>query len=82
MNVKIKDGGIYVELSRRNLESLLAKLNGHPPDSACTLIRHCEDDLYLSIQAVEDDAHYLDDRPPAGRMHPETEAHWMTRPKR
>jgi hypothetical protein len=60
-----------VELTRRNLLSLLAKLDGHPADSACTIQ---SPDGFL-VKAVEDDAHYSDRR--AGHMHPETEK--MTR---
>ena len=33
--VKINEETKTVELSRRNLLSLLAKLDGHPPNSAC-----------------------------------------------
>lgn len=32
------DYGMYLVLSRRNVETLLAKLDGHPPDSACTIV--------------------------------------------
>jgi hypothetical protein len=64
---------ITVQVSRSNLEALLAKLNGHPPDSACTLLRYDKSaECYLRIQAVEDDAHYASrDR---GIMHSDTEA--------
>jgi hypothetical protein len=62
---------VGVELTRRNLLSLLAKLDGHPADSACTIQ---SPDGFL-VKAVEDDAHYSDRN--AGHMHPETEK--MTR---
>lgn len=73
-----------VVLSRRNLLSLLAKLDGHPPDSACTI---SGPEVYpaTAVVAEEDDAHYahfsrggLLGR--AGRMHPDTEAALPDRP--
>lgn len=54
-------------LSRRNVESLLAKLNGHPVNSACTIGR---DGAWVRVE--EDDVHYADREAP-GRMHPATE---------
>ena len=56
-----------IELTRRNLLALLAKLDGNPPDSACTISKS-----RWQIKAVEDDEHYSDRRP--GRMHEATEA--------
>ena len=56
-----------VELTRRNLMSLLAKLDGNPPNSACTLI---DPDNRIAVQAVEDAAHYADRDP--GPVHPDT----------
>ena len=75
MNIKSFIGGrVCIELSRRNIKSLLAKLNGHPPSSRCTLVRPCENGLYLEIKAVENDTHYSKpDREPEP-MHPSTEA--------
>jgi hypothetical protein len=58
-----------LELTRRNLRSLLAKLDGNPPDSACTLI---SPDYRIVVKAVEDAAHYAERQP--GRMHEATEA--------
>lgn len=58
---------ITIELSRRNLESLLAKLNGNPPNSACTI----GGESGIWIRAVENEEHYADR--PAGPMHPDTE---------
>lgn len=55
-----------IELTRRNLNTLLTKLDGVPGDSACTISK----DGWL-IRAVEDLEHYSDR--PAGAMHPETE---------
>lgn len=63
----MKRTGNGVELTRRNLEVLLAKLDGNPPDSACTI----EKDGFF-VKAVENDEHYTDHQP--GIMHPDTEA--------
>jgi hypothetical protein len=71
--------GIEVRLSRRNLLALLAKLDGQPSNSACTI---GSPDIYTptTVIAEEDDVHYNDparvaalgsNRP--GRMHPDTE---------
>lgn len=59
--------GQTIVLSRRNLQVLLAKLDGHPADSACTIYK---DGFY--VKAEEDADHYGDRLP--GEMHPETEA--------
>lgn len=56
-----------VELTRRNLRALLAKLD--ESDSTHTLI---DPKQQVAVTAVEDDEHYAD-RPP-GKLHPETEA--------
>lgn len=56
-----------VELTRRNLNALLAKLDGHPPDSACTIEK---DGVF--VKAVHDFAHYGGGVAP-GAMHPDTE---------
>lgn len=64
------DGEYNVVLSRRNLRSLLAKLDGDPGHSACQITR--ETDLGLVIvTAEEDDVHYQGRTP--GPMHPDTE---------
>jgi hypothetical protein len=47
--------GVYV--SRRNLYALIAKLNGIPPDSACTLLAPDECGPFF-ITAEEDAEHY------------------------
>lgn len=66
---------VIVTLSRRNLKALLAKLGGHPVDSALTITNY---DGHLIVKAEEDDAHYgqrmAEGGPPAGVMHPDTEA--------
>ena len=56
-----------VELTRRNLVALLAKLDGHPPDSARTLI---DPEDRIAVRAVEDAAHYADRMP--GPLHEDT----------
>ena len=61
------DAACCLELTRRNLTALLAKLDGHPPNSACTLI---DPDNKIVVRAVEDEAHYTD-RPP-GELHSDT----------
>lgn len=66
MKIVLTDSGLVVELSRRNLKSLLAKLDGHPPNSACTIEKNG-----VFVRAVENYDHYSDRRP--GDMHPDTE---------
>ena len=60
---------VTIELTRRNLLVLLAKLDGYPPDSACTII---DSTGYIAVKAVEDAEHYSGRDP--GRMAAETEA--------
>jgi hypothetical protein len=57
-----------VELTRRNLRALLAKLDGNPPDSMCTIVDPYDQ---IAVKAVEDSEHYADRSP--GPMTPETE---------
>lgn len=57
-----------VELTRRNLLALLAKLDGKPSDLLCTVV---DPSGSIAVKAVEDDEHYSDRAP--GRMHDETE---------
>lgn len=64
--MKVNEEDRTVELTRRNLEALLVKLNGHPPNSACTIMNDG-----WRVKAVENAAHYADR--PAGVMHDETE---------
>ena len=65
VSVKYEQSGdnLRVTLSRRNLMALLTKLNGYPPDSACTLTSG-----RLTVHAEEDSDHYADR--PAGRGSP------------
>lgn len=60
---------IVIELTRRNLTALLAKLDGHPPDSACTLVAPTSDGPY-AVKAVEDAEHYGARKP--GPLHAST----------
>lgn len=69
------DGKRVLTLSRRNLLTLLAKLDGYPPGSACMIEK---DGLY--VKAEEDHIHYSD-RPP-GEMHEWTEAKLRSEEKR
>lgn len=71
--------GDHIYLSRRNLLALLAKLDGHPPDSRCTIGSPSTTEYFL-ITAEEDDVHYEHasretTRGMAGPMHPDTEEH-------
>jgi len=55
-------GNILVELSRRNLETLLAKLDDE--DSERTLMRYSDDlSQVVCVTAVENEAHYSDREP-------------------
>jgi hypothetical protein len=56
----IGEGGYVagVELTRRNLETLLAKLDGTPPNSACTI---AQGGFY--VKAVENEVHYANRKP-------------------
>lgn len=58
-----------VELTRRNLNALLAKLDGNPPDSECTLVDPTDK---IAVKAVEDSVHYANRRP--GPLHEDTES--------
>lgn len=57
-------------VSRRNLLTLLAKLDGSPPRSACTL-RGGQEAPGFYLRAEPDEVHYADR--PFGIMHEETE---------
>lgn len=58
-----------VELTRRNQAVLLAKLDGHPPDSARTIVDPTD---RIAVKVVEDAEHYAERRP--GPMHDDTES--------
>lgn len=72
MKIEFANDKVTLVLSRRNLLTLLAKLDGYPPNSACTIMGGSDAPGVL-VRAEEDDVHYQDR--PAGRMHPETETH-------
>lgn len=68
--------GVAITLSRRNLETLLAKLDGHPEGSACSIMKHQTvngEEMTLWIHAEDNDEHYESSGGFAGRMHPDTE---------
>lgn len=68
---------IRIALSRRNLLTLLAKLEGHPPMSACTIsFPGSREEPALVVTAEPDDLHYRGRAVPPGPMHPDTEA-WI-----
>lgn len=73
MNVKIDGATARVTLSRRNLLTLLAKLDGHPGESKRTIYRTNDEGETLVVTAEEDDAHYGARGYGPGAMHPETE---------
>ena len=66
---------VEVILSRSNLRGLLAKLDGHPSHSACTLTKEVQQwglgTTVLVVRAEEDSVHYQEI--PRGRMHGDTE---------
>jgi hypothetical protein len=64
--MRVIEGEHRVELTRSNLIALLVKLDGHPPESACTIK---QDGWY--VRAVENVEHYADRA--RGRMVGETE---------
>ena len=65
--VRVKGGIAEIELTRRNLRTLLLKLDaaGGEQSSACTITKHDSGGAAI-IRAVEDDEHYADR--PAGPM--------------
>ena len=67
---------VVVTLSRRNLETLLAKLSGYPPMSAATILLRGDGNATpdLRVQAEADELHYGQRVEPPGGMHPATEA--------
>lgn len=67
-------GKIEVILSRRNLEAMLAKLNGHPPNSGLTALGSRDDAPGLILRVEENEPHYAHRGGVAGEVHPETEA--------
>lgn len=60
--IQAESGVLVVELTRRNLTALLAKLDGHPPGSHRSLAK-----TGVLVKAVEDLEHYADAAP--GEVH-------------
>ena len=52
-----------IELTRRNLLALIAKLDGHPPGSSRIIASRDSEGRSWWVKAVEDDEHYSDARP-------------------
>jgi hypothetical protein len=65
---------IQITLSQRNLLALLAKLDGYPPDSVCTITTTGPDGPMLVVHAEDDEEHYGERPEPPGPMVPDTEA--------
>ena len=65
---------ISIVLSRRNILSLLAKLDGHPKDSALTIFKIDDNSgKIFEISAEENYIHYGTRAYPPGNMHSDTE---------
>jgi len=74
MKLTMYDRSVFVELTRRNLEALLMKLDLPEGESACTISKPSDDQkLTLFVKAVEDEQHYEQEGRPAGMMHPREE---------
>lgn len=76
MRFRLKGKTATVVLSRRNLATLLDKIDNGITDgeSACTILTTYNTEGYvLIVQAEPDDLHYSERLPP-GKMHPETES--------
>jgi len=63
-----------ITLSRRNLLTLIAYLDGMGPDERATLAFLDDDGTLLVVNAEEDEDHYRGRATPPGRMHPDIEA--------
>ncbi|MDQ2912257.1 MAG: hypothetical protein M3T56_03270 [Chloroflexota bacterium] len=51
MRLELSERIVWVALSRRNLRALMAKLDGGPPDSACTISYETRDRVTLLVTA-------------------------------
>jgi len=72
MKFTIDGDNIHVELTRRNLTTLLMKLDLPDGVSERTITITDEHEQTLYVTAVHDDEHYAER--PAGEMHPREEA--------
>jgi len=70
MNATTHGQTLRITLSRRNLLALLQKLDTMG-DSACTIVRQCDNGWGVVVTAEPDEVHYADRLP--GAMHPVTE---------
>lgn len=70
MNATTEGRTLHVKLSRRNLLALLQKLDAMG-DSACTVLRWCDNGWHVVVTAEPDEIHYAGRAP--GSMHPVTE---------
>jgi hypothetical protein len=61
---------VELRLSRRNLQVLLAKLDGHPPRSACSCERNDGSGVVFRVIAEQDEVHYAGRIP--GDVHSES----------
>lgn len=83
MRLDLHPGVVTVTLSRRNLQSLLVKLD-QPWSRRAILSKNVHNELgelvaglVLVVQAQEDEPHYSSREEPPGPMHPATE--WALR---
>ena len=68
------DEVVEIALSERNLHTLLAKLSGHPPNSACTILRQGSPyEALLVVRAEPDSFHYGSRGYGPGEMDAQTE---------
>lgn len=75
MRYEIKDNAVHVVLSKRNLLTLLAKVDD--PASAGTLVKQdgeLDNPILLVVSCESDETHYNERTDgPAGRVHPVAE---------
>lgn len=85
MNVELIDEGgghvlARVTLSERNVRTLMAKIEGHPPESHKQLTRQVNHTVGLMVIVEDDEKHYGDRGYGPGPMHPDTETAMLDRP--
>lgn len=71
MELEVVGEVIKLRLSRKNIQTLLDKLNGTPPNSARTIFRSTKG-WKVFVTAEENGEHYMDRTP--GVMHPANES--------